>query len=924
MPGPTRRVVRRRKNAIKTKMDVCGVDESEVFFHAPVSCDTRRQPESPASSPREPEPGGNGVVRSFVRYSVDYTSPMRNSTRGGASGSGAAARYNLSTSNNALKLSESNHKDTVTMMTSFKSIGSPANGVACEALRRYMTMSTSESTDIVAGSLGPVDRQSGTICRSVRLQAEEECVSARDEMSDPVEAPPATGEPGLELFGPLDQRRNYNVESPLIPPNLTIQCTDVFPQHHHCRDGQGDGGVRYNILSHSSHKDDNENDSAHPADRFHEEPHTSRSGGDDIVLCSTGGNISSRYGAVAAAVPPVAVASSTPQLLDTTTTTSQLMFKAKQQHQQHRSHRSRGAGSQSSNSSPLESADATSPAEADHGPELVSSDQVLLPAHMVRHRNAEKGHRINSGRAGSELSMDNHTLCRVASPSVDGFDLVRAPVTGIRAKLLGSEYIDEEEAAEDPEAREQQTAQLKSFYTKVVRQHLDGGEVLASPMEKSSLTKAVERPLSQIDGSTHPKLSAVEVSLPLSASGEAKKSKRKKKVAFHIDPPGPQSSQTATVVRKYLPSTLRKAEVLQKRPPSPFKLQGTRPPDETSGLDDSAVVTWQSPPPSQPLSTTQHSGAAPMGFSPLVNSLSVATKGETVTSSSAPPRRLTVGRGRVVTRQNRKAQVALISSAYESIVVQRPTPTASPVIVSLQSAVLTSTEVVKPKPISQSSSPVRSPPPTPEFKTEKLTVKKHLRPKVEGRESSTTPKTTDGAAGQQPPLQGQVFTGPSLTQYSARLFLPEATRTSASSSRRCSLSTTTPFVVPRDLPPLQQQQSSLPCATKGSSTGDAPAPPSSASRGGSSSRDALKGDTAPPGVIGDTPALESSSVAYDGIHSSSNLSKALVSTESRSDPPPSCLPRLRLTPHSRRSSISTQHGSDSAISTTTPSPSATG
>ncbi|KPA84423.1 hypothetical protein ABB37_02399 [Leptomonas pyrrhocoris] len=129
------------------------------------------------------------------------------------------------------------------------------------------------------------------------------------------------------------------------------------------------------------------------------------------------------------------------------------------------------------------------------GPEVFSSDQLtqLRPAHSKRRGgNAaataaaaaapDDGGDTPHGRQDVNVlginSSDMFTRATtapaedgVASPSTADFSMVRAPVTGLHAKVLGNTAVDENEAAEDPEERELLTQQIHNFVSKIVRKH---------------------------------------------------------------------------------------------------------------------------------------------------------------------------------------------------------------------------------------------------------------------------------------------------------------------------------------------------------------------------------------------------------------------------------------------------------------------
>lgn len=148
--------------------------------------------------------------------------------------------------------------------------------------------------------------------------------------------------------------------------------------------------------------------------------------------------------------------------------------------------------------SPRMSADVAAPNSHVAAPELFSSDQLtyMPTAHGGKRHGGKKAAggaaAAESGDApfdrqdanvpgtpsteafltaigGTAADGDNGSS---ASPSsADDFSMVRAPVSGLRAKVLGNTAVDEDEAAEDPEARKMLAQQIQSFVFKVVKQH---------------------------------------------------------------------------------------------------------------------------------------------------------------------------------------------------------------------------------------------------------------------------------------------------------------------------------------------------------------------------------------------------------------------------------------------------------------------
>lgn len=146
-------------------------------------------------------------------------------------------------------------------------------------------------------------------------------------------------------------------------------------------------------------------------------------------------------------------------------------------------------GSTSMSGSPRVSADAVAARPAGSAaPELLSSDQLtrMPTVHGKRRGRKSTGAEaedIPRGRHDSDVlgSPAAATFLRAGdaslsySPPVDEFAAVRAPVSGLRAKVLGNTVIDEDEAAENPEVQALLTQQIERFVSKVVRQQHGGG-----------------------------------------------------------------------------------------------------------------------------------------------------------------------------------------------------------------------------------------------------------------------------------------------------------------------------------------------------------------------------------------------------------------------------------------------------------------
>ncbi|KPI83981.1 hypothetical protein ABL78_6973 [Leptomonas seymouri] len=130
------------------------------------------------------------------------------------------------------------------------------------------------------------------------------------------------------------------------------------------------------------------------------------------------------------------------------------------------------------------------------GPEVFSSDQLAhIPTVQLKQRSRNTTAAVTGaggdtpcGRQGTKLlarhssdffapSGAAHTDEGPLSPSKDDFSIVRAPVTGLRARVLGNSAVDEEEAAEDPEALELLTKQMQNFASKIARHLRDGSGV---------------------------------------------------------------------------------------------------------------------------------------------------------------------------------------------------------------------------------------------------------------------------------------------------------------------------------------------------------------------------------------------------------------------------------------------------------------
>ncbi|KAG5469589.1 hypothetical protein LSCM1_02815 [Leishmania martiniquensis] len=334
------------------------------------------------------------------------------------------------------------------------------------------------------------------------------------------------------------------------------------------------------------------------------------------------------------------------------------------------------------------------------GPHFVSSDQMALFSRLHgQHRHTHPCHhqhnytgrrpyadavvdggggvegRVPSIPSASPSSCDGEAALKTSLSLTDGFDLVRAPITGLRAILLGNNTVEEEEAAENPEMRALQAEQLKHFYSKVVRQHRDGAKsrvsacglspprlttrTYSSAQESWSLgvdtaanglalgRKASVSTLSQ--PCTHANNGTSVVALASAVERTFKKQERK--VVFNIDGIEQLHTKDGGTVHTPHRGTPQPTGALVQRAPSPLTLQcGSTDIAFSSGVADANdSVTWGSPPPplllrlgwkararpEEPgLAATKDSPVASAGKAVLLKPLSM-TPGQEASSVSA-------------------------------------------------------------------------------------------------------------------------------------------------------------------------------------------------------------------------------------------------------------------------------------------------
>ncbi|GET92060.1 hypothetical protein, unknown function [Leishmania tarentolae] len=409
----------------------------------------------------------------------------------------------------------------------FKEANSTTRGLV--PMRGYMTLNTSDSIEssvvlhspdraamkMVSGFLSvseqrlpsnaPSSMKVGSDIVNVTLAEDEasEDVEDRSIDDDRIDDGYSNGVV-FELYKPMEMRRpdhTFSKGSPLPPAVLTrwLPAGGVSGFRYNCSNGSREqASGRYTTLSQSSRFEDARGVPSHGGEMCKGNSicfdRTRAMIQEDVVRNSSADSLSIHAAGTAFQN------SGQPQRIDSSMN-SQSLFKVKQRRNVASASCGHGGSHHGSMSSPIESpklpADVTVPTLMKaSSPHLLCSDQMALNFHprgenRSTHTNSllhNQNHRHSDGNGNGEgasvldvivlsvasadpLTSGGEAFTTASMPITDGFDLVRAPITGLRAMVLGNNSIEEEEAVDDPEMRALQAEQLKHFYTKVVRHH---------------------------------------------------------------------------------------------------------------------------------------------------------------------------------------------------------------------------------------------------------------------------------------------------------------------------------------------------------------------------------------------------------------------------------------------------------------------
>lgn len=395
-------------------------------------------------------------------------------------------------------------------------------------MRRYMGVSASDSIEsavvfhspnetaerMVAGvlsaseqkrissSASPMKVDSDAVNVTLVEEDDSENIEDRDMEDDKIDDGYSDGIV-FELYKPMEMRRpehTFSKGSPLPPAMLTrrLPSGGVSGRRYNCSNGSREqAGGRYPTLSQSSRLEDTRRLPLHGGEMRKGSnicvDRTRVMAQEDMVRNSSADSFS--MDGAGTAFQNIGQ----PQRIDSSMNSQ--FFKSRQRRNGMNTSIVHGGSHHDSMSSPSESpqvsADVAAPTLMNlSGPHLFCSDQVVLISHCrgqsghthANHHVHNHNHRHSDGDAAGEASSlmdrivlgmasvdpftgDGESGMTTSLSMADGFDLVRAPITGLRAMLLGNNAVEEEEAAEDPETRARQAEQLKHFYSKVVRQH---------------------------------------------------------------------------------------------------------------------------------------------------------------------------------------------------------------------------------------------------------------------------------------------------------------------------------------------------------------------------------------------------------------------------------------------------------------------
>ncbi|KAG5469236.1 hypothetical protein LSCM4_02634 [Leishmania orientalis] len=664
-------------------------DEMNIQYHTP-----RLQPEDPPTTPTRPD-------------------GTRNDAQTGADD--VLQLANTATSPNAKH--------------NFKEVATNTKGL--NTVRGYMTVSTSDSVEgaivfrsreratarMVSGLVSASDQKSlssgaspmkvASDTAKATLVKDEEAEYGEDKVTqaDNVDNGDSDGMV-LELYRPTEICRPENAfgnESPLPPAVLKMRpiAGGMSGLRYTCLNGSREqGGGRYSTFSQSSRLEDVRQLPLHDGEmskiRSICVDRTRAMAKDDSVCSCSADSFSAEGSAIAFQ------GSGLPQRIDSSTN-SQFFLKSRQERNVMNGSLVPGVSRYESVTSPTRSpqvsVDVPAPTlKTVSGPYLGSSDQMALVSRVNRQRRHEHqshqqkdnprrrdgdadgtgaggvGGIVNSTASLDPLGCDGEVAMTTSVSLTDGLDLVRAPITGLRAMVLGNNTVEEEEAAEDPELRALQAEQLKHFYSKVVRQHRDGAKSRAPPqLATGNLSTMRESRSLCIEAAADGVVLGHEGSVPALAqpvappndrktapvlvSVLAKRSKKQKKVIFNMDGIAQRLAKNGCAAHMVHYDTPQPTYGLVQHAPSPVARQsGSTEVVFSSGIAEvNDSVTWRSPLPPPLLDmglkasglpdelTPASTEGTPVGFSdrvvPVILLPTAAVQEASSLSASRTPRR---------------------------------------------------------------------------------------------------------------------------------------------------------------------------------------------------------------------------------------------------------------------------------------------
>ncbi|KAG5493737.1 hypothetical protein JIQ42_02112 [Leishmania sp. Namibia] len=645
--------LRRPKHASAAKEALHRLEEDEVNiqYHTPLL-----QPEDPPTTPTRPD-----GKRNDAQTRADD----------------ALQSANTATSPNAKR--------------TFKEVATNTKGLM--PVRGYMTVSTSDSVEgaivfrsreranarMMSGLVSASDQKSlssGAAPMKVAsdhakatLVKDEDAEDGEDKVTQADNVDNGDGDGVvLELYRPTEICRPENAfcnESPLPPAVLKMRpiAGGISGLRYDCLNGSREqGGGRYSTLSQSSRLEDVGQLPLHDGEMSKISSicvDRARAMAKDDRVCSSSADSFSAEGSAIAFQ-----GSGLPQRIDSSTN-SKFFLKSRQERNVMNGFLVPGVSRYefvtSPTRSPQVSVDVPAPTlKTVSGPYLGSSDQMALVSRVNgQRRHAYQSHQhednprrrdgdaegagaggvggiVKSTASADPLGCDGEVAMTTSVSLTDGLDLVRAPITGLRAMVLGNNTVEEEEAAEDPELRALQAEQLKHFYSKVVRQHRDGAKSRAPPqlatgnlsMMRESRSLCIEAAADGVvlghEGSVPALAQPVappndRKTAPVLVSVLAKRSKKQeRKVMFNMDGIAQRHAKSGCAAHMVHYDTPQPTYGLVQHAPSPVARQSVSTEVAfSSGIAEvNDSVTWRSPLPPPLLVTRLKASALPDELTP--------------------------------------------------------------------------------------------------------------------------------------------------------------------------------------------------------------------------------------------------------------------------------------------------------------------